>query len=162
MLFNLLYLTLFLFQSCQIRQEIFLIPANMKPLWASVEYDNPKCPALNGTELKQEFLVPESGYICTSSSNYKGAYQRRFFLIDADGKRTPLKTEGNIWQQAVLSQDNPSRDEGQPDCKVSVSQFFYGTKDDLKSNNPIFQDEKLFEVHPECINVGKVYPKNPS
>ncbi len=156
-----IFLALF-FQSCGIRQEVFLIPANMKPRWISVEYDNPKCPKLDGSELSQEFVVPESGYICTSSPSYKGAYQRRFFLIDAEGKRTPLKIEGNIWRQGVYSQDNPSRDEGQSNCKVSVSDFFYGTKDDLKSNNPIFQDEKFLEIHPECKNVGTVYPKKPS
>lgn len=148
-------LILFLFQTFQIRQETFLIPSNMKPLWVNVEYDNPKCPALDGTELKQEFVVPESGYICTSSSSYKGAYQRRFFLVDAEGNRTLLESKGNIWQQGVLSKDEPSLDKGQPRCKVSLNQFFYGKKDDLKSDNPIFQDETfLSEYHPECRRTG--------
>lgn len=60
------------FQSCQIRQEAFLIPVDMKPLWVSVEYDNPKCSALDGSELTKEFIVSESGYICISSLSYKG------------------------------------------------------------------------------------------
>jgi hypothetical protein len=158
-----IFLALFLFQSCGIRQETYLIPADMKPRWINIEYDNPKCPTLNGTELSQEFVIPESGYICTSSPSYKSFYQRRFFLVDAQGKRTPLKAEGNIWQEGGLSKDEPSLDEGQPRCKVSLNQFFYGTKDDLKSNNPIFQDEDfLHNYHPECRNTGIRLQKKPS
>jgi hypothetical protein len=151
-----IFLAMFLFQSCGFfRVETYLIPADMKPRWINIEYDNPKCPPLNGSKLSQEFVIPESGFICTSSPAYNGWFQRKFFLVDAKGKRTQLKEEGNIWQEGVISKDEPSLDEGQPRCKVSLTQFFYGTKDDPMGNNPIFQDEDfLRDYHPECRNTG--------
>ena len=150
-----------LFQSCGIRQETYLIPAEMKPRWISIEYDNPKCPPLTGSELSQEFIIPESGYLCTSSPRYHGLFQRRYFLVDTDGRRTPLRTGEQIRQESVLSKDEPSLDERQPRCKVSLDQFFYGTKDDLKEESSIFRDEFFLSVyHPECRNTGVFVPKN--
>ena len=158
----LIFFVLLVLQSYNIRQETWLIPVDMQPGWVSIEYDNPKCQILNGTALSQEFVVPKTGYLCTSSPLQKGPFQRKYFLMGADGQLTPLSVGKDIWREGVLSKDEPSLDKGLPRCNVSLDQFFYGSKDDLKEESSIFQNEIfLRDYHPECRNTGTLRLKNP-
>ena len=146
-------------QSCGIRQETYLIPADMKPRWISIEYGNPKCPPLSGSDLSKEIAIPESGFLCTSNPRHNGPFQRRYFLVDTYGARTPLRIGEQIRRESVLSKDEPSLEEGQPRCKVFLDQFFYGTRDDLKEGSSIFRDELFLKYRPECRSTGTSLPK---
>ena len=153
---------LFWIQACGLfRVETYLIPAKMKPQWITIEYENPKCHSLKGSLFSQEFVIPESGFLCTSDSLYKGWSQRRYFLVNEKGVRTPLKIREHIWREGTLYVNVPSLDDGQPQCKVTAEEFFYGSKDDLTHENPIMENEIfLKEYHPECRNRGARIKKN--
>lgn len=135
-------------------REVILIPALMQPRWINVEYNNPKCPTLEKNESVLVLPIPESGYVCMSNSGPEDLFQRSYFLMGLGGERTPLTPREQIFQEAVLSKDEPSLDEGFPVCKVSLHQFFYGKKGDLKESNPIFFDEAFLKIHPECRRTG--------
>lgn len=145
------------------RKETFLISSEMKPQWVSIEYDNPKCePLKDYNEKNLTINIPLSGFLCTSSPSYKGAYQRSYFLVDKKGNREILTDRENIRREGVLSKSEPSLDEGQPNCNVKLHQFYYGSEDEIRKEgaNPIFQDENfLVNYHPECRNTGTSFPK---
>jgi hypothetical protein len=146
----------FCFQACDsFRVETYLIPTKMKPQWITIEYKNPKCHPLKKSSFSQEFIIPESGFICTSDSQYEGWSYRRYFLVNEKGERTPLKIGEHIWREGTMYVNEPSLDEGQPQCNVTADEFFYGSKEDLTYENPIMGDEIfLKEYHPECRNRG--------
>ncbi len=138
-------------KSCGATKRAVLIPATMKPQWINIEYGNPKCPPATETECNQEFVVPESGFVCTSTPDNKGWwYADNYFLVDKDGKRTLLNYE-DIWQKGTISLDQPALETGTGKCKVTLSQFFYGKQTDVRSTNTIFQNEDfLNNYHPQC------------
>jgi hypothetical protein len=134
----------------------------MEPRWITIEYENPKCLPLKKGALGQEFVIPESGFMCTSSKVYTGWSQRKYFLVNEKGERTPLKVGEQIWREETLNVNEPSLDAGMPMCKVTAEEFFYGPKDKLKYENPIMEDETfLSKFHPECRNRGIVTKPSP-
>ena len=123
----------------------YLIPAKMKPGWVTIEYENPKCESLKEFSGGREFVIPESGYLCTSSSMYMGWAQRRYFVVEEGGRRTPLKVKKHIWREASFRIN-------ESDCKVVAEEYFYGKK--VTHENAILFDEKFLEEHPGCRNRG--------
>jgi hypothetical protein len=146
---------MFLHSCSLIRQETFLIPSENA---AEVGLDriwNPKCTPLGGDEVNPIFTIPEDGFLCTSSARYSSYYRRSYYSVDEEGNRTMVKQSEKIRHEGTLTKKEPSLDKGQPDCNVTLDQFFYGSKEDLKENNPIFEDENfLTNYHPECRNTG--------
>src|ERR1044072_926562 len=55
-----------------LRVHTYLIPAKIEPRWITIEYDNPRCTRLKESAFGQEFVIPESGFLCTSSAMYTG------------------------------------------------------------------------------------------
>ena len=150
------------FSSCNlIRKELYRIPSDMKPRWVSIEYGNAKCLPLEGDEMNPIFNIPKDGFLCTSSAPYTSFLQRKFVLVDDIGNVSLINKDDRISMEGTLSKKEPSLDKGQADCNVVLDEFFYGSKDDLKSNNPIFQDEEfLTHYHPECRNTGVTIKKS--
>lgn len=137
--------------SCGTPKDTYLIPESTKPQWLNIEFENPKCTATDGNECSREYVFPESGFFCTSGPKQKGWYSKEFFLVDSDGNRTPLDPSGNIWKEGTLSKDELALETGKGRCHVTLYQFFYGKRADIKPINPIFQNEDfLNNYHPEC------------
>jgi hypothetical protein len=130
----------------------FLISASTKPKWINIEYGNPKCPTVEETACNQEFVVPESGFLCTSTPDNEGWwYTDNFFLVNNVGERTPIEKRKDIWLDGTLSVHQPALETGTGLCKVSLFQFFYGKQSEVRSMNTIFQNEDfLVNYHPQC------------
>ena len=124
-----------------VRLQTYLLPATLKPGWVIIEYDNPKCAPLREGRLWQEHVIPESGYLCTSSRSEKGLTYQRYYLVDEKGKRTRLAIDDQIFQRGGI-QLNPLNKA----CKVTAEEFWYGPKEQI-NNEDVGLLEKL---HPEC------------
>lgn len=124
-----------------VRLQTYLLPATLKPGWVIIEYENPKCTPLREGRLWQEHVIPESGYLCTSSRSEEGLTYQRYYLVDERGKRTRLAIDKQIFQRRSI-QLNPFNKA----CKVIAEEFWYGPKEQI--NN---EDVGLLEkFHPEC------------
>ena len=136
-----------------LRVHTYLIPANMKPGWITIEYNNPHCAQLPETLFGREFVIPDSGYLCTSSSEYKGSYRPEYYLLDERKERTAISLE-QILRSASFSIVAGSLDSALPVCNISGEQFFYGPAEKLNHQNPIQQNESFLRNHPECRQSG--------
>jgi len=121
--------------------ETYLIPSNMQEGWVTIEYANPKCPPLNKGRGWREYVIPESGYLCTSTQRNTEPMYQWFYLVDENGKRTRLATDEQIFQRTtiVLAAGNPN-------CKVVADSFWYGKRERINNE----QDVALEKRHPEC------------
>lgn len=137
-----------------LRVQSYLISTKMKPGWVTIEYENPKCSPLKESLFGQEFVIPESGFLCTSSSMYMGWQRRKYYLIDESNHRTALEPGEMIFREEGRQVNERSLDAGMPVCKVTAEEFFYGPKDKLTYENPIQQDENFLKLHPGCRRSG--------
>jgi hypothetical protein len=148
-------LCLILLQACGLFcTQTYLIPANMKPRWITIEYKNPKCQPLKDSVLGQEIMIPESGFLCTSSPQYSGWHKREYFLVNEKGERTPLKVGEHIWGESSFRSAGGALPDGRFRCNLEGGEFFFGSEVEVSEENPIMKDEAFLEYHPECQEKG--------
>lgn len=128
----------------------YLMPAKIEPRWITIEYDNPNCPPLKENALGRELVIPESGFLCTSSPKYLGWYRAEYYLVDEHKRRTALKADERIHRRESFNVRVISSTSDKPLCNVAGDEFFYGPKEKLTSENPIMKDEDFLKLHPEC------------
>ena len=131
-----------------VRVQTYLLPATLKPGWVAIEYDNPKCAALRESRLWQEHVIPESGYLCTSSHRKTRWVYRKYYLVQANGERTTLTVGKQIFKEITVYL-NPLN----PDCKVIAESFWYGPQEQIDNQHDVL----LKKLHPEC-DKGLVTP----
>ena len=131
-----------------IRVQTYLLPSTLKPGWVAIEYDNSKCAPLREGRLWQEHVIPESGYLCTSSHRETGWVYRKYYLVQPNGERTLLAVGKQIFKEITIYL-NPLN----PDCKVIAESFWYGPQEQIDDK----RDEALKQHHPEC-NPGLLTP----
>jgi len=124
-----------------VRVQTYLLPSTLKPGWVAIEYDNPRCPPLREGRLWQEHMIPESGYLCTSSHRETRWVYRKYYLVQANGERTPLTVGKQIFKEITIYL-NPLN----PNCKVIAESFWYGPQEQIDNQ----QDVLLKKLHPEC------------
>lgn len=151
----------------------YLIPAKMRPGWITIEYGNSKCPPLKESGLRRELAIPESGFLCTSSSSYQGWRREEYYLVGEHNRRTALETDRWIHRRGSFRTREVSSVSDTSHCDVSGEQFFFGPIEELKSENPIMSDENFLKLHPECRKIARQWrsfyqeealtnPNNPS
>jgi Family of unknown function (DUF6843) len=134
-----------------LRVHTYLIPANIEPRWITIEYNNPKCAPLKESTFGREFVIPESGFLCTSSHMYTLWHRDKYYLVNENNNRTAVQTDERIFRRESFNINQPSSDAGMTACKVTGEEFFYGPKEKLTYENPIMQDENfLTRYHTEC------------
>lgn len=145
-----------------IRVHTYLIPAKMEPRWITIEYGNPKCAPLSESAFGREFVIPESGFLCTSSPMYTDWHREQYYLVDENNNRTALQIDEQILRRESFNIIESPSDAGTTVCKVSGEEFFYGSKEKLTYENPIRQS--LSQFHPECRprNINVAAEKEPS
>ena len=143
-----------LFACGPLRVHTYLIPAKIEPGWITIEYDNPKCAPLSENVLGREYVIPQSGFLCTSSPIYTGWYRERYYSVDENNNRILLEPNKIIHRQQSFYVNKGSLTTG-TSCKVSGTEFFYGPKEKLTWENPIMNDENFLKVHPECGQQGE-------
>lgn len=134
-----------------LRVHTYLIPAKMESRWITIEYDNPKCAPLKESVFGREFVIPDSGFLCTSSPKYMGWHRDEYYLVDENNNRTALQTDERIFRREALAERKFSSDAGTFSCKVTGEEFFYGPKEKVTTENPIMGDEVFLRLHPECV-----------
>ena len=148
-------LCLILLPACGLfRTQTYLIPANMKPGWITIEYKNPKCQPLKDGEFCQEIIIPESGFLCTSSSQYSGWHKREYFLVNEKGERTLLKVGKHIWGEGSFRRAKEVLPGGQLRYPLEGEEFLYDPEGKIKEENQIMKDEAFLKYHPECRDTG--------
>lgn len=141
-------LLLVLYALKPVRLQTYLLPSTMKPGWVIIEYENPNCAPLREGRLWQEHVIPESGYLCTSSHSEEGLTYQRYYLVDEKGERTRLVLSEQIFQRCSI-QLNPF----DKACKVTAEEFWYGPKEQINNEDVAL----LKKLHPECSK-GLVTP----
>jgi len=123
--------------------ETYLIPSTMKEGWVTIEYGNPTCPPLKGRS-RREYVIPKSGYFCTSTKRNTKWFYDWYYLVDENGKRTALVKDKQIFHRMSVFLDplNPN-----PGCKNVVADvFWYGRQDKIDNQDGV----ALQKQHPEC------------
>jgi hypothetical protein len=136
-------LTVLLFIWWPIRVQTYVLSSKMKPGWVIIEYENPKCQPLRKTLVGQEFVIPESGYMCTSSPIYIGWFREEYYL-EENGRRTPLK------RQLIFRHTTSSILADEEKCQTKYESFWYGPQDQI-TNEAI---NLIKKYHPECRDAG--------
>jgi hypothetical protein len=145
-----------------LRVHTYLLPANIEPRWITIEYDNPRCAPLKQSAFGREFVIPKSGFLCTSSPMYAGWHRDKYYLLDENNNRTALQTGEQIFRRESFNVNQASSDAGMIVCKMTGEEFFYGTKQQLTFENPIMQNEEfLIRYHPECRHRVSTVKPNP-
>jgi hypothetical protein len=80
-----------------LRVHKYLIPAKMESRWITIEYNNPKCAPLKENRFAREFVIPDSGFLCTSSPVYPGWHRTEYYLVDEGNNRTFLDSDRLIY-----------------------------------------------------------------
>ena len=149
---------LVLFQTCcftplsgTLRTQNYILPENIKHRWITIEYQNPKCLPLSDGVFSQDIVIPESGFLCTSSSMYEGWHQPKYFLVNEQSERKPLTGE-QIRTPSAFSRGKKILPNGEDRCHFVGEQFFYGLKDEVTEDNPIMDEEAFLQYHPDCRN----------
>lgn len=129
----------------------YLIPAKLKHEWITIEYENPRCPQLQDGVWGREFTIPESGYLCTSSSLYTGWHRTKYYAVDANGVQTAVG-EDEIHREGMTGVVMSSLAPGAvPTCNVKhLATFFYGSQEKLTAENTPNKNEYFLQYHPEC------------
>jgi hypothetical protein len=127
--------------------ETYLIPSTMKEGWVTIELGNPKCPHLRHGRGWREVVIPESGYVCTSTPQHTKLFYDWYYLVDQNGKRTPLAYEQQIFKRNTIQLDALN-----PNCKVVADSFWYGRQDKIDNQEAV----ALQKRHPECS--GTTFP----
>lgn len=130
--------------------ETYLIPAKMEPRWITIEYENPNCPPLNKNAFGREVVIPESGFLCTSSSRHADWHRVRYLLVGPGNRRNPLGANERIHRRGSFNLRDSSSEPGKILCDVSGEEFFYGPINKLTNENPIRENKRFLRLHPEC------------
>jgi hypothetical protein len=125
-----------------IRLKTYFLPASLKTGWVTIEYENPKCAPLREGRLWQEHVIPESGYLCTSSQRETGWSYTTYYLVQPNELRRLLRDE-EIFHEASISFGTQK-----PECIVIASSFWYGPQGGIDNQ----QFTVLESLHPECTN----------
>lgn len=133
-----------------LRIHTCLIPAKIEPRWITIEYDNPKCTPLQENVFGREFVIPESGFLCTSSPIYRGWHREEYYSVDENNNLTALQDDDRILKRQSFIIIQSSSNAGMNNCKVAGEEFFFGPKEKLTSENPIRKNEAFLKLHPEC------------
>ena len=141
-----------------LRVHTYLIPAKMESRWITIEYNNPKCAPLKENRFARELVIPESGFLCTSSPPYPGWYRPEYYLFDEVNTRTALDSDRLIHRQGSFIIQLGSFNGGAT-CEVGADEFFYGPMEKLTADNPIRTDELFLKLHPECAPVPETSSK---
>lgn len=131
-----------------VRLQSYLLPATLKPGWVTIEYENPKCNALKEGQIWQEHVIPESGYLCTSSRRETGWVYRKYYLVESNGEQKSLSEDREIFQVGTIYLEP-----WKAGCNVIADSFWYGPKEQIDNR----RHEILEQHHPEC-NKGLVTP----
>jgi hypothetical protein len=131
-----------------VRVQTYLLPSTLKPGWVAIEYENPKCAPLKEGRLWQEHMIPESGYLCTSSHRETGWVYSKYYLVAPNGKRTRLAIGKQIFREITIYLDPLN-----PECKVIAESFWYGPQEQIDNQAEVL----LKKLHPEC-DKGLVTP----
>lgn len=126
--------------------ETYLIPSTVKEGWITVEYDNPKCPALPRGS-RRVFEISEAGYFCTSTPRNKRPFYHWYYLVDEKGNRTRLMYEEKIFHRMSVYLDPISEN---PTCKRVVADVFWYGKEQTIDNQDAAALQKR---HPECTGI---------
>jgi len=124
-----------------VRVQTYLLPSTLKTGWVTIEYENPKCNALREGRLWQEHVIPESGYLCTSSKSETSWVYRKYYLVQANGEKRPLTIGKQIFKESTVYLNPLNRD-----CKVIAESFWYGPQEQIDNQ----QHAVLEKLHPEC------------
>ena len=130
-----------------------LIPTKLGSRWITIEYGNPKCTPLKESSFGRELVIPESGFLCTSSPVYSGWHRREYYLFDENNNRSTLQSDDLIHQHRSFVIHQGRLSDG-TSCNVAGVEFFYGPKEKLTPDNPIKTDEAFLKLHPECRSNG--------
>jgi len=123
----------------------------MESRWITIEYDNPKCAPLKSV-FGLEFVIPDSGFFCTSSPKYMGWHRDEYYLVDENNNRTALQIDERIFRHESLAERKFLLGAGASSCNVNGEEFFYGPKEKVTAENPIMGDEAFLRLHPECVS----------
>lgn len=135
--------------------ETYLLSTKMPHGWVVIEYENPRCKPLRDRLFERRFVIPESGYLCTSSSIYMGWHKARYYLVEEDGSWKPLVEKEWISQQNSFEMKKysfqPSNQGNVTNlptkCEVKGSSFWYGPPDQITiDETPLI----IARHHPEC------------
>lgn len=143
-------LALMLYVREPIRVQNYLIPSKLQPSWVTIEYENPMCPLLQKGWLGTDFIIPESGYLCTSSSVKAGFTYERYYLVGDQGKRVRLSINEQIFRRESVFVNQNS-------CKINADSFWYGPKDKITNE----ADSFIERYHPECRDSGIITKQVP-
>ena len=120
------------------RSESYVLAEGSKPGWVVLEFENPKCPAMESGWLGRDFFLPESGYLCTSSPIDGGYVYERYYLLRDNGRREHLDIGKEIHGRSGLNLTL----EG---CRLTATVFRYDGADGAWDSG-----EFIREHHPEC------------
>jgi hypothetical protein len=104
-----------------------------------VEFENPKCPATESSWRGRDFVIPESGYLCTSSPLDHGYVYDRYYRVSGDGRREKLEIGKEIQARSGLNLTLKG-------CRVTATVFRYDAAEGTTWNSGAF----IREHHPEC------------
>jgi hypothetical protein len=97
-------------------------------------------------------VIPESGYLCTSTPGIEKFFYDSYYLVGENGKRTPLVYEKQVFKRTTIHLDALN-----PKCKVVADSFWYGRQDKIDNQDAV----ELRKRHPECS--GTTFPfKSPA
>ena len=130
---------LMLYAGKPVRLQSYLLPSTLKYGWVTIEYDNPNCSKIKGGPLGDEFVIPQSGYLCTSSPMETGLTYQRYYLVNDKGERTSLDIDQQIHVRASVFVSRGS-------CNITAETFWYGPKDKITNDKTDF----IEKFHSEC------------
>jgi hypothetical protein len=123
----------------------YRIPVSTGSSWIAIEYNRPDCSPLIETAFGREIIVPESGYLCTSSAMEPGWTFDSFYAYE-NGKEMALKKDEQVVSQSVLQV-------GYDGCGVLAEVFLVVPNGDKPNNT---RSSFIDAYHPECRGVHSV------
>ena len=125
-----------------VRLQTYLLSSDVSSGWIVVEFGNPHCPSIQEARLWREFVIPSSGYLCTSSSMEPGLVYERFYLVDREGNRRALKISDWIHVRATTLVN-------EPECNLTAKTFWYGPKGGVSGHS----SDVIRRYHPACPTI---------
>ncbi len=77
--------------------EDYVIAPDTPEGWINIELSNRTCRSTPGF-LRREFMVPPSGYLCTSNGPFDGITLPRYWLLGKDGRRIRLHVGKDVFR----------------------------------------------------------------
>jgi len=121
------------------RTESYVLAKGVGSQWVVVEFGNRECKPMESRWLGRDFLIPASGYLCTSSPVELGLVFERYYKLTDDGRRERLEESKNIHGRSALNLTL----EG---CQVTAVVFRYGSEETRPWDSGAF----ISQYHPEC------------